>query len=89
MRTVKIQVEWAAAHPGQDRQFPGVVTHPRPQRAPARSGVVIQVNLTLASGSLSTGSPAGRAPPHGDTMYSQAYVMAGKSCGSQLERSRP
>ena len=31
----------------------------------------------LAPGSLSTGSPAGRAPPHGDgSMYSQAYVRA-------------
>ena len=41
-------------------------------------------------GSLSTGSPAGRTPPHGDgSMYSQAYVRAGKNCGSQLERSRP
>ena len=41
-------------------------------------------------GSLSTGSPAGRTPPHGDgSMYSQAYVRASKTCGSQLERSRP
>ena len=32
----------------------------------------------LAPGSLSTGSPAGRAPPHGDgSMYSQAYVRPG------------
>ena len=32
-----------------------------------------------APGSLSTGSPAGRAPPHGDgSMYSQANVRAGK-----------
>ena len=42
-----------------------------------------------APGSLSTGSPAGRTPPHGDgSMYSQAYVRAGKSCGSLSERSR-
>ena len=27
----------AAAHPGQDRRLPGVVTHPRPQQASARS----------------------------------------------------
>ena len=41
-----------------------------------------------APGSLSTGSPAGRTPPHGDgSMYSQAYVRAGKSCGSLSERS--
>ena len=32
-----------------------------------------------APGSLSTGSPAGRTPPHGDgSMYSQANVRAGK-----------
>ena len=32
-----------------------------------------------APGSLSTGSPAGRTPPHGDgTMYSQANVRAEK-----------
>ena len=32
-----------------------------------------------APGSLSTGSPAGRTPPHGDgSMYSQANVSAGK-----------
>ena len=26
VKTVKIQVRWAAAHPGQDRRLPGVVT---------------------------------------------------------------
>ena len=32
-----------------------------------------------APGSLSTGSPASRTPPHGDgSMYSQANVRAGK-----------
>ena len=32
-----------------------------------------------APGSLSTGSPAGRTPPHGDgSMYCQANVRAGK-----------
>ena len=32
-----------------------------------------------APGSLSTGSPAGRTPPHGDgSVYSQANVRAGK-----------
>ena len=60
VKTVNIQVWWAAAQPGQDRRFPGVVTHPRPWRAPAQTGVAIQVNFTLTSGSLSTGSPAGR-----------------------------
>ena len=34
---------------------------------------------TTAPGSLSTGSPTGRTPPHGDgSMYSQANVRAGK-----------
>ena len=27
VKTVNIQVRWAAAHPGQDRQLQGVVTH--------------------------------------------------------------
>ena len=35
VKAVNIQVNWVAAHPGQDRRLPGVVTHPRPQRAPA------------------------------------------------------
>ena len=57
-----------AAAPGQDRRLPGVVTHPRPQRAPARCRVE-----TREPGS---GSPAGRTPSkYGDTsMYSLAYV---------------
>ena len=29
VKTVKIQVKWAAAHLGQDRRLPGVVTHSR------------------------------------------------------------
>ena len=33
VKTVKIQVKWAAAHPGQDRRLPGVVTHSRLWRA--------------------------------------------------------
>ena len=32
---VKIQVRWAEVHPGQDRRLPGVITHSRPERAPA------------------------------------------------------
>ena len=36
-------------------------------------------SLKTAPGSLSTGSPAGRTPPHGDgSMYSQTNVRAGK-----------
>ena len=29
VKTVKIQVRWAAAQPGQDRRLPSVVTHSR------------------------------------------------------------
>ena len=41
--------------------------------------------------SLSTGSPAGRAPPHGDgSMYSQGNVRGGKCAAPPLpERCRP
>ena len=79
MKTVKIQVKWAAAHPGQDRRLPSVATHSRLLRATSvRSRVGIRVFI-LAQGSLSTGSPAGRTPLHGDgSMYSQANVRAGK-----------
>ena len=43
-----------------------------------------------APGSLSTGSPAGRTPPHGDgSMYSQANVRAGKVLRPLSERCRP
>ena len=65
VKTVNIQVTWAAAHPGQDRQLPRVATHSRLQRA---TSVRSRVGLVLedGSGSLSTGSPAGRTPPHGD-----------------------
>ena len=42
VKTVKIQVRWAAAQPGQDRRFPSVATHSRLQRATSvRSGVGI------------------------------------------------
>ena len=36
-RVSKISGNRAAAHPGQDRRFPGGVTHPRTGRASARS----------------------------------------------------
>ena len=29
VKTVNIQVKWAAAHPGQDRRLPSVATHSR------------------------------------------------------------
>ena len=77
MKTVNFQVKWAAAHPGQNRRLPGVVTHSRLWRATnVRSR---GSSSKTAPGSLSTGSPAGRTPPHGDgSMYSQANVRVGK-----------
>ena len=73
MKTVKIQVRWAAAHPGQDRRLPSVVTHS------SFGSIQGGGQGNLAPGSLSTGSPAGRTPPHGDgSMYSQTNVRAGK-----------
>ena len=48
MKTVKIQVKWAAAHPGQDRRLPGVVTHSRLQRA---TSVRSRVGIVLEDGS--------------------------------------
>ena len=65
--------EMGGSSPGQDRRLPGVMTHTRAERA--------------------TWSLAERSPllikRRDGSMYSQAYVRAGKSCGSQLERSRP
>ena len=74
MKTVNIQVRWAAAQPGQDRRLPSVATHSRLWRAiSVRSGV--GSSSKTAPGSLSTGSPAGRTSSHGDgSMYSQANV---------------
>ena len=78
MKKVNIQVRWAAAHPGQDRQLPNVVTHSRLQRTTSVRSRWGSSSKT-APGSLSTGSPAGRTPPHGDvSMYSQANVRVGK-----------
>ena len=43
-----------------------------------------------APGSLSTGSPAGRTPPHGDgSMYSQANVRVESVLRPSPERCRP
>ena len=63
MKTVKIQVKWAAAHPGQDRRLPGVVTHLRLWRA---TSVRSSVGIVLEDGS-GVGST-----------YSQANVRVGK-----------
>ena len=45
MKTVNIQVRWAAAHPGQDPRLPSVVTHSRLQPATSvrsRVGIVFK-----------------------------------------------
>ena len=48
MKTVNIQVKWAAAHPGQDRRLPGVVTRSWLQRA---TSVRSRVGIVLEDGS--------------------------------------
>ena len=48
MKTVKIQVRWAAAQPGQDRRLQGVATHSRLQRA---TSVRSRVGIVLEDGS--------------------------------------
>ena len=41
--------------------------------------ILLSMSSKTAPGSLSTGSPASRTPPHGDgSMYSQANVRVGK-----------
>ena len=78
VKTVNIQVRWAAAQPGQDRWLPSVATHSSSSGRPA-SDLGWRSSSKTAPESLSTGSPGGRTPPHGDgTMYSQANVRAGK-----------
>ena len=74
VKTVKMQVRWAAAQPGQDRRLPGVATHSRLQQA---TSVRSRVGIVLEDGSgvAIDWSPACRTPPHGDgSMYSQANV---------------
>ena len=73
VKTVNIQVRWAAAQPGQDRRLPSVATYSRLYRATSvrsRVGIVLEDG----SGALSTGSPAGRTPPHGDGETAQCTV---------------
>ena len=48
VKTVKIHLIWAAAHPGQDRRLPSVVTHSRLQRA---TSVRSRVGIVLEEGS--------------------------------------
>ena len=67
MKTVNIQVKWAAAHPGQNR------------RGRPTSDLGWGSSSRTAPGSLSIGSRAGRTPPHADgSIFSQANVRAGK-----------
>ena len=77
MKTVNILVRWAAAHPGQDRRLPGVVTHSTLASCGSIQG---GDQSNVAPGSLSTGSPASRTPlllkREDGSMYSQAYVRA-------------
>ena len=79
MKTVNIQVKWAAAHPGQDRRLPGCRDTLKAPAGDPASHPGWRSSSKTAPGSLSTGSPAGRTAPHGDgSMYSQANVRAGK-----------
>ena len=48
VKTVKIQVRWAAAQPGQDRRLPSVATHSRLLRA---TSVRSRVGIVLEDGS--------------------------------------
>ena len=48
VKTVNIQVRWAAAQPGQDRRLPSVVTHSRLLRA---TSVRSRVGIVLEDGS--------------------------------------
>ena len=84
VKTVKIQLRWAAAQPQQDRRLPSVGDT---LKASASFGLIYGGDQgNLAPGSLSTGSPASRTPPHGDgSMYSQANVRAGKVLRSPLQ----
>ena len=48
VKTVNVQVKWAAPHPGQDRRLPSVVTHSRLKRA---TSVRSRVGIVLEDGS--------------------------------------
>ena len=51
VKTVKIQVRWAAPHPRQDPRLPGVVTHSRLKRATSvrpRVGIVLEDGSKVA-----------------------------------------
>ena len=79
MKTVKIQVRWAAAQPGQDRRAPGCGDHT--QGSSGRPASDLGVGIVLEDGSgvaIDWVHPAGRTPPHADgSMYSHTNVRAG------------
>ena len=80
MKTVDIQVRWAAAHlctrPSAPECGDTLLALAGDQR-PIKGGDRLQKED--GSGSLSTGSPDGRTPPHGDgSRYSQANVKGRK-----------
>ena len=84
MKTVNIQVKWAAAHPGQDRRLPGcrdTLKAPSGRPAsPSRGGDRPRRQLR---GRYRQGPPASRTAPHGDgSMYSQAKREGRKGAGT-------
>ena len=90
VNTVKIQVRWAAAHIGQDRRLPSVVTHSRLQRA---TSVRSRVGIFLEDGSgvaidWVTGPPFSSARRR---LNVQSGQRKGRKvcCGPLPERCRP
>ena len=83
-KTVKIQVTGRHAHPGQHGRLPGVVTHRRPQRAPARSKV--ETRATWLRGR----HPLGHRPVvllcADGSMYSQVVLALPSSSGAAVLR---
>ena len=80
MKTVNIQVRWAAVHPGQDRRLPGLVTHSRLwQATSARS----RVGIVLEDGSgVAIDWVTGRS-------YSSAQRRLNAQSGLRKGRSEP
>ena len=77
MKTVKIQVRWAAAQLGQDRRLPSVVTHSRLLRATSvRPRVIVLEDGSGVAIDWVTGRSYSSA--RDGSMYSQANVRAGK-----------
>ena len=62
----------------EDKEFKEAVKNARNSSGRPASDLGWRSSSKTAPGSLSTGSPAGRPPPHGNgSMYSQANVKAG------------